>query len=225
MVEKTFIPNNTIEESRIVVPDITEETVVDEEQVVEEECVLCAKTQHKCTICGKKVCNFHSQPDPNSSNEMVRVHQENDPRCKSKQFESLQFECPICSSTFHHQSELGMHMSNHAEPSPMQSLISNADDSTWKYVLCTECDGQFDNEMDMNYHKQRVHEFGETCSMYPCEECGFQGTDRLKLKEHVDEYHRRNYYNKRIKQNLKNINFEEESEDEVKNEWNPRKKE
>ena len=108
---------------------------------------------------------------------MVRVHQENDPRCKSKEFESLQFECPICSSTFKHQSELGTHMSNHAEPSPMQSLISNADDSTWKYVLCTECDGKFDNEMDMNYL---------------CEECGFQGTNRLKLKEHVDEYHRRN---------------------------------
>ena len=37
------------------------------------------------------------------------------------------------------------------------------------YVL-----GKFDNKMDMNYHKQRVHEFGETCSMYPCEECGFK---------------------------------------------------
>ena len=189
------------EESRLEhVPEITEETVVDKEQIVEEECVLCENsTQHKCTICGEK----------------------NDPKCKSNQYESMQFECPICCSTFNYQSELGTHMSNHAEPSPMPSLISNADDSSWTYVTCTECDGKFDNEMDMKYHKQRVHEFGETCSMYPCEECGFQGTDKIQLKTHVEEHHPKNCYNKRIKQNLKFVNFDEESDDEVEKEWTP----
>ena len=146
---------------------------------------------------------------------MVRVHQANDPKCKSNQYESMQFEYPICCSTFKHQSELGTHMSNHAEPSPMPSLISNADYLSWTYVICTECDGKFDNEMDMKYHKQRVHEFGETCSMYPCEECGFQGTDKIQLKTHVEEHHPKNCYNKRIKQNLKFVNFDKESDDEV----------
>ena len=73
----------------------------------------------------------------------------------------------------------------------MGSLISSADDSSWKYVACTDCEGKFENKMDMEYHKQRIHTYGKTCSLYPCEECGFQGTDVVKLKDHIEEYHRR----------------------------------
>ena len=72
--------------------------------------------------------------------------------------------------------------------------------------------------MDMEYHKQRVHTYGETCSLYPCEECGFQGTEIVKLKDHIEEYHRKEHYQKRIKQNLKHLNFDEDSD----NEWTPK---
>ena len=59
----------------------------------------------------------------------------------------------------------------------MLSLVSESDDSSWKYVACSEYDGQFENEMDLLHHQERVHIYGETCAMYPCEECGFQGTE------------------------------------------------
>ena len=97
------------------------------------------------------------------------------------------------------------------------SLVSESDDSSWKYIVCSECDGQFENEMDLLHHQERVHTYGETCSMYPCEECGFQGTDVKSLKKHVDNEHKKNLYNKRIKQNLHNINFDQDSDDD----WNP----
>ena len=53
--------------------------------------------------------------------------------------------------------------------------------------------------------------------MYPCEECGYQGKDVTELKKHVDNYHPKNMYNKRIKQNLQNINLDDDSDDD----WNP----
>ena len=105
-------------------------------------------------------------------------------------------------------------MESHDISIEMPSLISNADDSSWKYVVCPECDGKFENELDMKYHLERVHEYGETCAMYPCEQCGFQGRDKVELKSHVEESHTKKLYNKRIKQNLKGINFDEDSEDE-----------
>ena len=38
------------------------------------ECALCeASTQHKCSICNNKICNFCSEQDPNSFNEMHRM--------------------------------------------------------------------------------------------------------------------------------------------------------
>ena len=53
--------------------------------------------------------------------------------------------------------------------------------------------------------------------MYPCEECGYQGKDVTELKKHVDNYHPKNIYNTRIKQNLQNINLDDDSD----NDWNP----
>ena len=43
--------------------------------LVDLECQLCENsTQHNCSICDQKICNFCSQQDPNSSNEMKRIH-------------------------------------------------------------------------------------------------------------------------------------------------------
>ena len=49
---------------------------------VNPDCMLCKhSTQHKCTKCGKLVCNLLcSIQDPNSSNETQRQHKEGDQR-------------------------------------------------------------------------------------------------------------------------------------------------
>ena len=103
----------------------------------------------------------------------------------------------------------------------MPSMISEADDSSWQLIACNLCDGKFDNEKDVAYHKERVHEYGETCSMYSCEECGFQGTDRLSLKMHVQTEHSEPLYGTRRKQNLTEINFDDDSDED--GDWNPSK--
>lgn len=214
-------PTLTIEEHDYnSLDDPTEETT---ELLVEEtpttlearkDCELCDKSsQHHCTICGKKVCNlFCSQPDPNCSNEMMRCHLPNDPRCISSNF-----ECPSCEMKFKSKTDL----QKHDLSSSMPSMISEADDSSWQLIACNLCDGKFDNEQDVAYHKERVHEYGETCSMYSWEECGFQGTDRLLLKMHVQTEHSEPLYGTRRKQNLTEINFDDDSDED--GDWNPSK--
>ena len=71
----------------------------------------------------------------------------------------------------------------------------------------------------MTLHKERVHEYGENFELYPCEECGFRSGNILLLKEHIKEEHEKPLYSKRIIQNLKEINFEEDSEEE--GDWSP----
>ena len=61
-------------------------------------------------------------------------------------------------------------------------------------------------------HKERVHGYGEDCQLYPCEECGFRSSDNLSLKKHVEDMHPKNLYQKRRKQNLIDVDIEEDSE-------------
>ena len=101
-----------------------------------------------------------SEQDGNSSNEYIRKHKANDPRCTP-----LKLKCSICETSYR---EI--------------SLVSNADDSSWKYVSCDKCEAKLENETDLLHHMERVHEYGENCNLYPCEECGFQSGDIITLK-------------------------------------------
>ena len=164
-----------------------------------------------------KVCNFCSVQNPDSTNEMDRQHTSDDPWCKNMS----NLECPSCERRFKTQSDLQDHIARQHDLSlSMPSLISEADDSSWKYMNCSECGGRFENEMDLQYHKTRVHDYGETGNIYPCDQCGFQGADLLALKTHKkDEHDKSKMYNGRIKQNLLHINFDEDSDDD--NDWSP----
>ena len=51
-------------------------------------------------------------------------------------------------------SQLEEHMESEHEVTQL-SLISTADDSTWKYMTCNQCDARFQNELDVLHH---VHE-------------------------------------------------------------------
>ena len=41
-------------------------------------------------------------------------------------------------------------------------------------------------------HMEREHEYGEECAIYPCEECGYRGQDKIAINQHVKEYHTSN---------------------------------
>ena len=72
----------------------------------------------------------------------------------------------------------------------------------------------------MNYHKTRVHELGEICQIYPCEQCPFQGRDKTEIMEHKKEH---TLYRPRIKQQLTDIYFNEDTEEDE--DWTPSKEE
>ena len=52
------------------------------------------------------------------------------------------------------------------------------------YEICSQCGKILENELDLENHKERVHENGE--QLYPCEECGFRGSDMKEIKDHID---------------------------------------
>ena len=99
------------------------------------------------------------------------------------------FECPTCNSTYSSPDELQKHILSTHEQESMLSLVSHSSSDSWMYVTCKTCDMKFKNDEDMNHHVVRVHEYGETCTMYPCEECGFQGQDIVSLQNHISEEH------------------------------------
>ena len=41
----------------------------------------------------------------------------------------------------------------------------------------------------MKYHEERIHEYGEICQMYPCDECAFSAVNMTELKKHKGNYH------------------------------------
>ena len=101
-----------------------------------------------------------------------------------------------------------MHMNNHNETYEELSLISNTEDSLWKYVSCEKCDEKFENELDLKKHYESIHVHIET---FKCKECKYHTTC---LQEHTNDFHPKNLYGKRIRQNLKPSDLEEDSEDD-----------
>ena len=146
--------------------------------------------------------------DPSSENENHRVHWEGGTRCfadsnfpcsicgenvkSSKEIEEHletpddsyiytgSFECPSCDKKYTFPSELQEHIeTSHDQSWSSFTLLPNAS-STWKV-----CDMRFKNEDDVNFHMYRVHDYGEECSLYTCEECECRGQDKMSLNNHI----------------------------------------
>ena len=109
-------------------------------------CDLCINsTQHRCRKCDKPVCQlFCSDPDPNSSNVMHRVHKAGDSRCIQQQF-----ECPSCGETFETATGLQIHIENNHVQEASLRLLSFNSTSDWRYVTCRICSEQLNNEMEV----------------------------------------------------------------------------
>ena len=168
------------------------------------ECSLCAEAlrqvqpQHRCRKCDKVVCNlFCSISDPNSENEMHRIHKPGDVRCISETFEAsfsegIKFTCPNCDEEFASNTQLDVHVKEFHEPFestfPTMSLASDGSLSDIQEE-CKQCGKLFENELDLANHVERVHEYGEIFEIYPCEECGFRGTDLREIKSHIEDEH------------------------------------
>ena len=153
-----------------------ESEFVPETMEFDVNCELCRNsTQHNCTSCGKKICVIRcSETDSDGTNEMRMRHKSGDPRCFTGSF-----ECPACEEVFNIEDDLQKHIrTTHNNLSmSMPSLLSQADDSSWMYMTCNLCNGRFQNEKDLSFHMERVHEYGESCQMYPCDSCEFRTGD------------------------------------------------
>ena len=107
------------------------------------------RTSYRCATCGKVTCNSCSKQDPNSVNEMHRVHK-NPEKCSKTRLSSQHFVCPHCEESFTTTAILQVHM---AESHPegfesvmgisQMSLTSNNSSQSIPYVPCKLCDKVF----------------------------------------------------------------------------------
>ena len=174
--------------------------ITDDIDAVEVQCILCAKAekqenpQHKCRKCSKVVCSILcSIPDPESDNEMHRIHKHGDNRCLSEYSgQALMFVCPKCEEEFTCNAKLQLHITQkHGEFEVYLNTMSLASEGSLSdvYETCKQCGKLFENELDLANHIERVHEYGENFEIYPCEECGYRGTDITSIRKHIADSH------------------------------------
>ena len=103
----------------IIVNNEAESPEEDTDEVICNLCNEAAKQerpQHKCRKCAKVVCNlFCSIKDPESDNDMHRIHKRGDVRCIAENSEtyssqSISFDCPKCNDVFSCNAKLQSHM-------------------------------------------------------------------------------------------------------------------
>ena len=138
--------------------------------------------------------NFQcSIQDPTSDNEMHRVHRVGDLRCSyGENLNQMSFHCPKCASIFRNNDRLQNHIAqSHEEFDTSFETMSLVSEGTISdiYETCKQCGKAFQNELDVANHELRVHEYGETFDLYPCEECGFRGTDLMEIRKHIKINH------------------------------------
>ena len=111
---------------------------------------------------GKLVCNFCTIKDPNSSNELHRVHKSNNVCYRV----SSNLECLSCNSMFSTSQNLQDHIeeihNNLAHPR-VDLLLGS--ESVEQYVTCILCNEKLENDMALQQHKERVHEYVKSNSV------------------------------------------------------------
>ena len=75
-------------------------------------------------------------------------------------------------------------ISLHRAPKKLDTALSMSD----VFVDCAICKKKFENELDVLNHMERVHEYGESFRLYPCDQCGFRAGDKRELDQHICEH-------------------------------------
>jgi uncharacterized C2H2 Zn-finger protein len=95
--------------------------------------------------------------------------------------------CPHCDEMFDSSTSLNKHIGEQ-HPDGFESFAQITLDMSTnlekQLFECKECTKVFYNNSDVDIHTSRVHRYGEYCTMYPCEECGFRGDDVRDIEEH-----------------------------------------
>ena len=68
------------------------------------------------------------------------------------------------------------------------TLDSRIDSSRFELLKCKECHKIFYSEADVEMHVTRVHAFVKYWNPYPCEECGFKGSNVIEIKMHQQNH-------------------------------------
>ena len=133
---------------------------------------------------------FCSVRNQSSDNESHKVHKLGDPRCILSTF-----VCPFCEKTFQNNKRLQVHLKQDhtAFETSFPSVNLTTENSVSDiYETCSECNKKFANELDVQNHMTRVHEYGEPFALYPCEDCGFRATDLMEIRHHIESEHKKN---------------------------------
>ena len=163
-----------------------------------------SRTPHICRVCGNVVCNFCSKQDPDSDNEMHRVHS-NLSQC-SDTFESslTVFACPHCDEILTTTKDLNNHIQA-KHPQGFESIASlsqiakELEDNTNTTLDETEAQAQAgktlsDEDEDEEWKKsvedeKLLMEDTEDEFMYSCERCKYETIWEDQLAKHIKWQH------------------------------------
>ena len=200
----------TITDKKDTLSEPTDDGIMVDEIVDANECELCkASTQHRCRKCSQLVCILYcSTPDPESTNEMHVVHKPGDTRCTGQGF-----ECPTCGTIFETAEELQHHIENNHEQESAMSLISHNTEielllqeeesinMDGLHFNCSTCGNSYDSNDDLRQHIDVIH--GHSESNTTLESLLVEDEDLSELQ-----------VGKRIPQNLKDIDFDNTSDED-----------
>ena len=124
-------------------------------------------------------------------------------------------ECQFCGVLYCSARELEDHLKSHHEQIEPSINIS-----------CDICEMIFKTKADMKFHQSRVHDYGKTCSIFPCDKCCYKGQDLASLERHMNESHvlidleelgivKLPVYSRRMKQTFAGLNMDEEGSIDV----------
>ncbi|KAJ0184289.1 hypothetical protein K1T71_000712 [Dendrolimus kikuchii] len=115
--------------------------------------------------------------DLNSEKQVARIKQIKTSVLKSTQ----QFRCPHCDRMFQWRGNLHRHIANHAARASGE-------------LVCKPCNRTFSSIETYNQHmKISKKHVTENVFKFVCNECGKRFLDKIKLKDHIDWDHLKNY--------------------------------
>lgn len=119
------------------------------------------KRPYECLKCPK---SFGTSS--NLSKHVKQVHTK-DPRHK----------CTMCPESFLFKAKLDIHV--------RQSHLSHTDPK--RYFACNQCDGKFDTQCKLTYHKSRKH--GRYSPTFACDYCQLVFDHRRYIVQHMQQFH------------------------------------
>ena len=193
---------------------------------LDTDCTSCSDPRPEdpvCRRCGKQLCFLCSEKDPESNNLGHRVHKTNDTRCYTGQ----RFECPCCSQNFTTADNIELHMTNEHPVTDMSDIEQQMQfDTPHEEVSVDNSEkGQLTLVPQAQSEKPIMSDEFDTSYIFDISPVKMINSGSPNILSESEEHIQENVISllsppnkrRRIRQNLKHVNFLDDSDDDP--EW------